>query len=100
MSILYLTKFTEVSREYPYIRQVNVSSSLKVSRPKPNHSGQGWEITEAGLLERSWTTRPILPSNMIELIASDYVKDHTGIVEIDDEENYIEVEMEDRVEGV
>ena len=34
---------------------------------------------------------------MIELIASDYVKDHTGIVEIDDEENYIDVEMEDMV---
>ena len=66
-------------------------------RPKPYQSGQGWQKTEAGVLELLWSTCPILPTKMIDFVAANYVKDHTGIIDIEDEEYAIDIEMEDMI---
>ena len=54
-------------------------------------------MAEAGALEPLWATCPILPSRIIDLLASNYVKDQTDIVEIESEESDMEAEMEDMV---
>lgn len=39
-------------------------------RPNPYDSGQGWEKTDEGFLEPIWSSDPILPPSLIELIES------------------------------
>ena len=36
--------------------------------PKPYDPGQGWEKTEEGTLEPVWSSVPILPTSLIDLI--------------------------------
>lgn len=37
-------------------------------KPKPHDDGQGWMLTEEGVLEPLWSCGPILPSSLIDLI--------------------------------
>ena len=36
--------------------------------PKPYDPGQGWEKTEEGTLEPMWSSGPILPTSLIDLL--------------------------------
>ncbi len=57
--------------------------------PKPYDPKQGWEKTEDGILEPVWSTGPILPSSLIDLLEKT-----TAEIEEDGEEEEIEFDYE------
>lgn len=59
----------------PHIQRVNHrlanykrSHLAIVWRPKPNDPGQGWRKTENDVLEPLWSTGPILPISLIDIL--------------------------------
>jgi hypothetical protein len=55
--------------------------------PKPNDPNQGWDKTEDGILEPVWSSGPILPPSLIDLI------DKT-VQEVEEEEGEMEHDID------
>ncbi|XP_074605770.1 uncharacterized protein LOC141858830 [Acropora palmata] len=54
----------------PHIQIVNHRLACQAIfwRPKPHEPGQGWQKNESGSLEPIWSSSPILPPSLVDLI--------------------------------
>ncbi|XP_074613755.1 uncharacterized protein LOC141873608 [Acropora palmata] len=54
----------------PHIQMVNHCLACQAIfwRPRPHEPGQGWQKNESGSLEPIWSSSPILPPSLVDLI--------------------------------
>ena len=62
-----------------------------VWRPKPHDPGQGWEMNDSGSLEPIWSSSPILPPSLVDLIEPSSEEEFDVEEETDQELDFSEV---------
>ena len=82
----------------PHIQRVNhrLASYKRAGqatfwRPKPHDPGQGWEKNDTGSLEPIWSSSPILPPSLIDLIDPSSEEESAVEEETDQELDFSEV---------
>ena len=60
-------------------------------RPKPHDPGQGWEKNDSGSLEPIWSSSPILPPSLVDLIEPSSEEESDVEEETDQELDFSEV---------
>ena len=75
--IQQLQQFTCYSALVPHLQRVNHCVALFkrahvsiLEKPEPFEVGQGWTKTEEGTLEPIWSSGPILPASLVDLLDS------------------------------
>ena len=82
----------------PHIQRVNhrlacykrVGQAI-VWRPKPHDPGQGWEKNDSGSLEPIWSSSPILPPSLVDLVEPSSEEESDVEEETDQEIDFNEV---------
>ena len=82
----------------PHIQRVNhrlacykrVGQAI-VWRPKPHDPGQGWEKNDSGSLEPIWSSSPLLPPSLVDLMEPSSKEESDVEEETDQEIDFNEV---------
>lgn len=82
----------------PHIQRVNHrlacykrASQATFWRPKPHDLGQGWEKNDSGSLEPIWSSSPVLPPSLVDLIEPSSEEESDVEEETDQELDFSEV---------